>query len=42
MKAGQLNPRGSILNQNRNSDIDNNQGQRWFQCVPTEKTDNET
>ena len=35
MKARQLNPRGSTLNQNRNSDVVNNQGQQWSQNVPT-------
>ena len=41
MKAWQLNQRGSALNQNRNSDVDNNQGQRRFQNVPTSRTDNQ-
>ena len=41
MKAWQLNPRGSTLNQNRNSDVGNNHGQRRFQNVPTSRTDNQ-
>ena len=41
MKAWQLNPQGSTLNQNRNSDVGNNQGQRRFQNVPTSRTDNQ-
>jgi len=34
MKAWQLNPRDSTLNQNRNCDVGNNQGQRRFQNLP--------
>ena len=41
MKAWQLNPRDSTLNQNMNSDVGNNQGQRRFQNVPTSRTDNQ-
>ena len=41
MKAWQLNQRGSTLNQNRNSDVGNNQGQRRFQNVPSSRTDNQ-
>ena len=32
-------PRGFTLNQNRNSGVGNNQGQGWFQNVPTSRTD---
>ena len=39
MKVSQLNPGGSTLNQNKNSDVGNNQGQRWFRNVPTSRTD---
>ena len=41
MKAWQLNSRDSTLNQNRNSDVGNNQGQRRLQNVPTSRTDND-
>ena len=39
MTAWQLNPRGSTLNQNSNSDVGTNQSQRWFQNVPTSRND---
>ena len=39
LKAWQLNTRDSTLNQNRNSDLGNNEGQRWSQTVPTLRTD---
>ena len=39
MKAWQLNPWGSTSNQNRNSDVGDNQGQRWWsQNLPSSRT----
>ena len=35
MQSWQLNPRGYTSNQNRNSDVGNNEGQQWSQNVPT-------